>query len=121
MRETFVEVTRTTPPDHTLIERLSTGRLGRYLAAMRSAQSDIFIGTSNYPVDVSGRYTYYAYFFHEVGPWTELEQRDNQELSMLVPALASPLRTSLLESRALGDQVPVYVLYIYHAVSFLLL
>ncbi|KAF8188551.1 hypothetical protein K438DRAFT_1972254 [Mycena galopus ATCC 62051] len=114
-RRTFVEVAQTASPDHTLIERLSTGLLGRMLVTIRPDWADFYIGTSNTPIDVSGDYMNHVHAFRELGGWSDMEDVSSSALSTLTPIPASHERTAVLTRCGLHGLVPVYVLYIYHA------
>ncbi|KAJ7776598.1 hypothetical protein DFH07DRAFT_766792 [Mycena maculata] len=114
-RRVFVQQLSTLVPDHTLIERLAAGipMLGRALRALADHEC-FFIGTTRVPVDLPGDYMNHMYGFWELGSWADLEAPDNISLSLLTPAVASPERTFLLGAHDLGDNVPLYILYIYH-------
>ncbi|KAF8145147.1 hypothetical protein K438DRAFT_1782182 [Mycena galopus ATCC 62051] len=116
-RRTFVEVVQTASPDHTIIERLSTGLLGRMLATIRADQANFYVGTSHTPIDVSGDYMNHVHTFRELGGWSDMEDGNSSALSMLTPVPASAERTAVLTRCLLHDPVPVYVLYIYHAIQ----
>ncbi|KAJ7238534.1 hypothetical protein B0H12DRAFT_1237888 [Mycena haematopus] len=113
-RRSFVEVVATTPPDHTLIERISTGMLGRAVRGIRQNQADFYIGTSDCPVEVSEDYMNHVYGFRELGSWLDVETATNLELATLVPVSDSAPKMRLLGARRLNEHTPVYVLYIYH-------
>ncbi|KAJ7617577.1 hypothetical protein B0H17DRAFT_1152470, partial [Mycena rosella] len=110
---TFVEVLVLAPPDHTLLERLSTGLLGRVLRSIQE-RAHYYIGTSDIPVDVHQDYMNHMYRFRELGSWADLGMEGNTALSALSPVPASPERKSLLASQGLDSSTPTYTVYIYH-------
>ncbi|KAJ7614212.1 hypothetical protein B0H17DRAFT_1220653 [Mycena rosella] len=110
---TFVEVLVLAPPDHTLLERLSTRLLGRVLRSIQE-RAQYYIGTSDIPVDVHQDYMNHMYRFHELGSWADLEMEGNTALLALSPVPASPERNSLLASQELDSPTPTYTVYIYH-------
>jgi hypothetical protein len=112
----FVEVLRTGPPDHTIIQRLSSGLLGRTLSQLRP-RAQFLVGTADVPASVFVDYMSYLHQFRELGSWELVETNGNSELAGLTPASSSASRSQLLLSRQLSDNVPLYVIYIYHAVS----
>jgi hypothetical protein len=112
----FVEVIVTSPPDHTLIERLSTGLLGRQLGRIQD-RSAYYIGTAEAPVPVSANYMHHSCTFRELGPWLQVQSAEDVSLAGLEPVPTSQARSTLLAGRRLSDSVPVYTLYIYHEVS----
>jgi hypothetical protein len=103
------------PPDCSVIERLSTGLLGRILSGLDD-HAEYLVGTSNTPTLVEHDFMAFGTLFDELGSWAALEAPTDDTLTRLLPIDVSPARTALLSAHRLGDGVPVYVLYIYHRV-----
>ncbi|KAJ7774174.1 hypothetical protein DFH07DRAFT_767383 [Mycena maculata] len=103
------------PPDSTLIERLSTGQLGRMLNGLD--RTKFFVGTSDFPVDVTGDFMNYLYRFHDLGlngSLGALETGEDAGLATITPVPYSPIRSTLLANLGMSDHTPVYTIYIYH-------
>ncbi|KAJ7741797.1 hypothetical protein DFH07DRAFT_777984 [Mycena maculata] len=117
-RRVFVQSLCTAAPDHTLFERLSAEIpiLGRALRNIEDC-AKFYIGTTRVPVDIPGDYMNHVYGFRELGSWAEAETNENLFLSLATPAPASQQRTALLTAQGLDDNVPLYILYIYHEIT----
>ncbi|KAJ7754325.1 hypothetical protein DFH07DRAFT_959773 [Mycena maculata] len=103
------------PPNSTLIERLSTGQLGRMLNGLD--RTKFFVGTSDFPVDVTGDFMNYLYRFHDLGlngSLGALETGEDAGLATITPVPYSPIRSTLLANLGMSDHTPVYTIYIYH-------
>jgi hypothetical protein len=102
-----VEVIQTSPPDHTLIEHLSMGFLGRQLGRIQD-RSDYYIGTAEALVPVSGNCMHNSCAFHELGAWLQVQSAEDASLAGLEPVPELQARSMLLAGHCLRNCVPVY-------------
>ncbi|KAJ7470042.1 hypothetical protein B0H11DRAFT_2237848 [Mycena galericulata] len=112
-RRTFVQPLDLARPDCTIITRLIAAGfpLGRTLRAITDPSSYL-IGTADIPVDVEGDYMNRHNGFRELGSWLTFES--SPTLAALRPLSESLPRSNVLATYNIDDNVPVYVLYIYH-------
>ncbi|KAJ7065934.1 hypothetical protein B0H15DRAFT_807654 [Mycena belliarum] len=102
------------PHDGAIFLRLqgAGGLVGRALSSVFD-RSAYFVGTSDYPIDMASNYANYQHGFREISSLFELESSYSHD-NVFFPVPASPRRSELLAAQHQPENIPVYVLYVYH-------
>ncbi|KAJ6477883.1 hypothetical protein C8R47DRAFT_1075227 [Mycena vitilis] len=105
------------PQDGALLLRLqyAGGPVGRALATILN-RADYFVGTSDFPVPITGDYANHRFNFREVNSLVALESSYDPD-DIFFPIPASPERAELLRMQRQPEDTPVYVLYVYHQLT----
>ncbi|KAJ7718211.1 hypothetical protein B0H14DRAFT_3630679 [Mycena olivaceomarginata] len=102
------------PQDGALFLRLqnSGGPLSRALAGLTD-RSSYYVGTSDFPIDITGSHANYQFNFREINTLLDLENTYAMS-NVFIPTPESVMRSELLRTQGQPDTIVVYVLYVYH-------